>query len=213
MPVRNSNQVTVIGWSDDSHYLIRSFEAGGNLVTRSVDIKTGKSIVVPRAKSQRDLLIESLPSGVLLGTNDIISPDMRIVLFLKENDLFCFVKGEKQLRRLTSDKADEVNARFSPDGKKIAYTKNKDLYVFDLVANKEIRITTDASDKIYNGYSSWVYMEEILGRDSHYAAFWWSPDGARIAYLRTDENEVPLFTLNRLDEEDGIHGILEQVPY
>jgi dipeptidyl-peptidase-4 len=106
-----------------------------------------------------------------------------------------------------------VNARFSPDNKKIAYTKNKDLYVFDLIANKEIRLSFDASDRIYNGYSSWVYMEEILDRPSRYAAFWWSPDGNKIAYLRTDEADVPVFTLNRLDEADGIHGKLEQVPY
>ena len=56
-------------------------------------------------------------------------------------------------------------------------------------------------------------MEEILDRPSHYAAFWWSPDGNKIAYLRTDETDVPVFTLNRLDEADGIHGKLEQVPY
>ena len=74
---------------------------------------------------------------------------------------------------------------------------------------KEIRLTTDASEKIYNGYSSWVYMEEILGRPSRYAAFWWSPDGNKIAYLRTDETDVPVFTLNRLDEPDGIHGLIE----
>ena len=35
----------------------------------------------------------------------------------------------------------------------------------------------------------------------------------KIAYLRTDESDVPVFTLNRLDETDGIHGKLEQVPY
>ncbi|MCK7536197.1 MAG: DPP IV N-terminal domain-containing protein [Marinilabiliales bacterium] len=52
-------------------------------------------------------------------------------------------------------------------------------------------------------------MEEILGRASRYAAFWWSPDGNKIAYLRTDETDVPVFTLNRLDEADGIHGKLE----
>jgi dipeptidyl-peptidase-4 len=114
---------------------------------------------------------------------------------------------------LTNDNTPEVNTRFSPDGKKLAYTKNKDLYVYDLSAGKEIRLTTDASDKIYNGYASWVYMEEILGRASRYAAFWWSPDGNKISYLRTDETEVPVFTLNRLDEADGTHGLIEAAHY
>jgi dipeptidyl-peptidase-4 len=117
------------------------------------------------------------------------------------------------MKRLTSDKVPEVNARFSPDGTRIAYTKNKDLYVYDLVKGNETRFTSDASDKIYNGYASWVYFEEILGRPSHYAAFWWSPDGTKLAYLRTDETEVPVFTLNRLDEPDGLHGLIEAVPY
>ena len=145
--------------------------------------------------------------------NDVISPDMKSIIINKDNDLFCFTKGDKELKRLTNDKSPEVNVRFSPDGHKIAYTKNKDLYVYDLVGNKEIRLTADATDRIYNGYSSWVYMEEILERPSHYAAFWWSPDGSRIAFLRTDETNVPVFTLNRLDEADGIHGSLEVVPY
>jgi dipeptidyl-peptidase-4 len=74
-------------------------------------------------------------------------------------------------------------------------------------------LTFDATDRIYNGYASWVYMEEILTRSSRYAAFWWSPDGNKLAFLRTDETEVPVFTLNRVDEEDGIHGLIEATPY
>jgi len=142
-----------------------------------------------------------------------MSPDMKSVVIVKDNDLFYFTKGDKELRRLTNNEVPEVNVRFSPDGQKLAYTKNKDLYIYNLQVNKEIRLTFDATDRIYNGYSSWVYMEEILGRSSRYAAFWWSPDGSKIAYLRTDETEVPIFTLNRLDEADGLHGKLEQVPY
>ena len=212
-PMRIPEEAAILGWTDDTHYLIRSFDYKKDLVISRVDIRTGRSMIVAPNKSARELLLESLPQGMTFGSDDKISPDMKTALLILENDLYCFIKGEKELRRLTRDKAEEVNVRFSPDGRRIAYTKNKDLYVFDLDTNKEIRLTTDASDRVYNGYSSWVYMEEILGRDSKYAAFWWSPDGSRIAYLRTDETDVPVFTLNRLDEEDGIHGTLEQVPY
>jgi dipeptidyl-peptidase-4 len=207
------NQVRITGWADDNHYLIQTFDSENRPVIKSVDIKTGKDIVVPPQKSERELLSESMPRGVAPGFSDIVSSDMKSVIIVKGNDLYYFTKGDKELRRLTNDEVPEVNARFSPDSKKIAYTKNKDLYVFDLAKNKEIRLSFDASGKIYNGYSSWVYMEEILDRPSHYAAFWWSPDGDKIAYLRTDETDVPVFTLNRLDEADGIHGKLEQVPY
>ena len=213
MPPRGGNQVSIIGWTDDTHYIIRTFDTEKKLVIKNVDIKTGKGIVIPPVESDRELLVQALPSGTSLSTNDAISEDLKSVLIFRDNDLFYFTVGDKGLRRLTNDKTPEVNFRFSPDGKKVAYTKNKDLYVFDIVANKEIRLTFDATDKIYNGYASWVYMEEILGRPSRYAAFWWSPDGSKLAYLRTDETDVPVFTLNRLDEADGIHGLIEATPY
>jgi dipeptidyl-peptidase-4 len=215
MPQRGGRQVRITGWTDDNHYLIQTFNSENKAVVKSVDIRTGKGVIVPPKKSERELFSESLPAGVTIGFNDIVSSDLQSVIIVKDNDLYYFRKGDNALRRLTNNDVPEVNARYSPDNKKIAYTKNKDLYVFDLVTNKEIRLSFDATDRIYNGYSSWVYMEEIYDRPSinPYAAFWWSPDGNKIAYLRTDETEVPVFTLNRLDEADGIHGKLEQVPY
>ena len=210
---RGENQVAITGWTDDTHYLIRTFDDNKNPVIKSVDIKSGKEVLVPVVKSDREVISESLPKGTTLSMNDVISPDKKSAVINKDNDLFYFRVGDKELSRLTNDEATEVNVRFSTNGNKIAYTRNKDLYVFDLVKNKETRLSYDASDKIYNGYSSWVYMEEILERSSHYAAFWWSPDGTKLAYLRTDETEVPVFTLNRLDESDGIHGRIEATPY
>ena len=212
-PGRSINQIQIKGWSDDTHYLIQTLNTEKKPVILSVDIKTGKGIQVPPSKSERELLSESLPEEVAIGANDVTSPDMKSIIIVKDNDLYYFSMGDKELRRLTNDNIPEVNSRFSPGGDKIAYTKNKDLYVFDLSNNRETRLTFDATDRIYNGYASWVYMEEILGRASRYAAFWWSPDGNKIAFLRTDEKDVPIFTLNRLDEPDGIHGKLEQVPY
>jgi dipeptidyl-peptidase-4 len=210
---RGGGSHRVTGWIDESHFIFQTLDAAKKPVTLNMDVKTGRGVAYTAPKSDRDILSESMPAGTRLNFTDIVSPDGKSVIIVKDNDLYYFKLGEKELKRLTSDKTDEVNTRFSPDRLKIAYTKNKDLYVYDLTAGKEIRLTTDATDKIYNGYASWVYMEEILGRPSRYAAFWWSPDSRRIAYLRTDETEVPVFTLNRFDEADGVHGKLEVTPY
>lgn len=212
-PSGGGGQIAVTGWADDTHYLLRTVDSEKNPVTLSVDIRTGRSRPITSEPSERDKLRESLPQGVTIGMNDILSPDMKSVVLVRENDLWLFSRGESALRRLTSDEDQEVNARFSPDGQRLAYTKNRDLYVFDIAADREIRLTSDASDDVYNGYAAWVYYEEILGRPSRYAAFWWSPDGSKLAFLRFDESEVPVFTLNRLDEPDGVHGTLEVVHY
>jgi len=137
MPQRGGTlQVAILGWTDDTHYQIRNFDSDKKPVIQTVDIKTGKGVVIPSVKSDRELIEQALPAGTKLSISDVISPDKKSVLIVKDNDLFFFTIGDKELRKLTSDKAPEVNIRFSPDGKKIAYTKNKDLYVYDLSYNK-----------------------------------------------------------------------------
>ncbi len=98
------------------------------------------------------------------------------------------------------------NLTYSPDGKYVAYTKDHNLYVTEIATRRETAITTDGSDRILNGYASWVYYEEILGRSSQYKAFWWSPDSRRIAFMRFDESQVPLFPIY---VSQGRHGFLE----
>jgi len=76
--------------------------------------------------------------------------------------------------------------------------------VLDIKNRKETRLTFDGSKDILNGYASWVYMEEILGRATAYRAFWWNPDSKSIAFFRTDETNVPIFTITDAGADHGI---------
>ena len=88
-----------------------------------------------------------------------------------------------------------VNLTYSPDSTKLAFTRDNDLYVVDIATEVETRLTFDGSDVILNGYASWVYYEEILGRPSKYRAFWWSPDSRKIGFYRFDNSQVPMFPI------------------
>lgn len=103
------------------------------------------------------------------------------------------------------------NITASPDGKMIAYTKeDNNLYIKENFSGKEKKLTTDGSTTILNGYASWVYYEEILGRASNYKAFWWSPDSKKLCFMRFDDEQVPVFPIYVLQ---GEHGYLENTRY
>ncbi|MFI5155656.1 MAG: DPP IV N-terminal domain-containing protein [Chitinophagales bacterium] len=104
----------------------------------------------------------------------------------------------------------EKNPTASPDGKWVAYTRGNNLFAKELSSGKEIQFTRDGSENIYSGYAAWLYYEEILGRASHYKAFWWSPDSKHIVFMHFDETSVPIFPIYN---SEGLHGFLEQQHY
>ena len=128
---------------------------------------------------------------------------------IRNNDLY-FKNGNNPEIRLTNDSAKEINPTFSPDSNYIAYTKNNNLYIVNISTQKEQQFTFDGNDTLMNGYASWVYMEEILGRKSRYRAFWWSPDSKNIAFFKTDDSPVPVFVITNAA---GQHGSVEKTRY
>jgi dipeptidyl-peptidase 4 len=129
-------------------------------------------------------------------------------VFSRNNDLF--IKKDNTDQQLTRDAEREINPTMSPDNNYVAYTKKNDLYTIHIPTGKETRLTTDGSEVILNGYASWIYFEEILGRPSQYRAFWWSPDSKKLAFFRSDDTRVPVFTIT---DGTGQHGLVEQQRY
>ena len=195
-----------IVWFDDENYLQQKMVDGSNAIVK-VNAKTGNEEVFLKYSDYDDVLLEY---ELTLDDNILKTDDYKGFILKKDNDFYFFSLIKKEVKRLTTDNSEKVNPVLSPDGKKLAYTKNRDLYYVDIETAKEIRLTFDASETVYNGWASWVYYEEILGRSSNYRAFWWSPNSQMIAFLRTDDSPVPKFPLYRAD---GVHGELEWEHY
>ena len=170
----------VKSWVDDSHAEI--LRDGKNYL---LDCKTGSELLLEGQQATK--AVAAKPT-VINKLNNLYVNDVQ----------------------LTNDEDKEVNATVSPDGKYIAYTKNNNLYAVNIAAKKETKLTADGSELILNGYASWVYMEEILGRATQYRAFWWSPDSKKIAFFRSDDTKVPVFVITNAK---GLHGEVENTHY
>jgi dipeptidyl-peptidase 4 len=135
------------------------------------------------------------------------SPDESKVLIATETEkiyrhstkeiYYIFDLKTKKLSKLTDDKV--RYATFSPDGKNIAYVKKNNLFVANIAPETSRssimtrNITSDGVfNKIINGATDWVYEEEF----AFDKAFFWSPDGKKIAFYRFDETEVEQFSMD-----------------
>ncbi len=196
-------------WLDDEHYLeLKSNHAGEPAKSQlmKVNVTTGEASIY----FNEELYQDKLPKGFSLQSRADRTEDFSGFVFNQKHDLYYFSTTTGMFKQLTSTSASEKNPQLSPDGKHIAYTRDNNLYVFDIENGLERQLTDDGSDTVYNGWASWVYYEEILGRSSRYAAFWWAPNSEMIAFLRFDDSPVPIFPLYRAD---GVHGELETAHY
>jgi dipeptidyl-peptidase-4 len=99
--------------------------------------------------------------------------------------------ASKSMTKVSDTKIQEP--MLSPDGSKVAYVDNNNLYIFNVASKTAEQITTDGSKgTIINGVTDWVYEEEF----AFVRAFEWNSDGSKIAFLRFDETEVPLFSMD-----------------
>src|SRR5690606_18983067 len=85
-----------------------------------------------------------------------------------------------------------IDPHLSPDGTKVAFVRDGELWVLPVSGSSEARrLTSGAEPGLTNGLAEFIAQEE-LDRDR---GFWWSPDGAKIAYIRADSRHIPDYTI------------------
>ncbi len=83
-------------------------------------------------------------------------------------------------------------ASWSPQSDAVVFTRDNNLFLRKLSSTKVIQITKDGSADLFYGVPDWVYEEEVFGGNS---ATWWAEDGKYVAFLRTNETEVPEYPI------------------
>ncbi|KAG7274328.1 hypothetical protein CRUP_013046 [Coryphaenoides rupestris] len=118
---------------------------------------------------------------------------------------FNFILNETEvlLRNKTFVDFKAVKYSLSPDLKfaLLAYDVNQ-LYIFENnlyyqagARSSSLRVTSSGADEgVFNGIADWLYEEEILKSNM---AYWWSPDGERLAFLTINDTLVPNMPLPR----------------
>ena len=109
-------------------------------------------------------------------------------------DLFRYHLAHDEVVRLTHGPSAEVGADWAPDGRSVAFSRDYNLFVAAADGTSERPLTAGGYEDDWFGRLDWVYQEELYGR-GNFKGFWWSPDSARLAFLRFDESSVREFTL------------------
>ncbi len=194
--------LTTGAWLDGEHFL--QIKEGKLL---KVEARTGKGEPFADADKIKKSLLASkiVPEAVaekLSKANAFrTSPDRSAFLFDIGDDIgLAYFDGTPAVR-LTKSPGNKEFVTFAPDGKRIAFVRGQNLFAVDVATQTEKQLTTDGGKDIFNARGDWVYEEEIFNRDGK--AYWWSPDGTKIAYLRFDDTPVKKFNIVELKQPQG----------
>jgi len=83
-------------------------------------------------------------------------------------------------------------ASWSPQSDAVVFTRDNNMFYRKLDSENVTQITKDGGPDLFYGVPDWVYEEEVFSGNS---ATWWAEDGKYVAFLRTNESEVPEYPI------------------
>ena len=194
-------------WLDDGTAMLMDMRLTKEKRTFEIyDPANGKKHPAVDRKKILEALKSVDTSATSLSWPSAFSNDGKRALYVFGGDVYLLELEKPVMIRVTGTDAEEKCARISPDGSKVSYVRENDLYVYEIASKTEQQLTFDGSDTLLNGTLSWVYWEEIFGRND--LGYWWSGDSRSIAYLQTDESPVSM--MHYVHYEPAIPKVIKQ---
>ena len=206
----SQNNILGINWMDNGRYYTSQVQDENDYYQHILkyDITTGE--VVDTLVNGRKLVAEGEPYALVYGQYSL-SPDETKVLVATEYEPIYrrSTRAYYYVYNTTNDSflklaegGKQSYATFSPDGSKVAFTRDNNLFYVTLSDGSLTQVTYDGEqNELIHGSTDWVYEEEF----SITKAFFWSPEGDKLAYLSFNEAEVPEYNMqvwNGLYPED-----------
>jgi dipeptidyl aminopeptidase len=160
----------------------------------------GGQVTFVHGKDVRDQTGQQLAWDTFVVSPDLshvmfFSDTMRVYRYSKKSNIWIHNVKEKRTWPLGDGPLKPpaiAHAAWIPStSSSLAYVQDNNLYVaLDPDRGQPIRITSDGTATIFNAVTDWVYEEEVF-ESNH--ALWFSPGGSKLAYLRFDETDVPVY--------------------
>lgn len=192
-----------LGFTPDGRSVTYLHSVEGNLVRSlwRLDLETGERTVLagppPATTSEATLSREeelrrerARLRELGVTTYEFAPKSPELTLLVPGGGRLWLLRGNGDLGSVAGTEG-AVDAHLSPQGDCIAFVRDGNLFVLDLADGSPRQLTHDAEDGLTNGLAEFVAQEEL---DRH-RGFWWSPDGAYIAFIRADSRHIPEYPI------------------
>jgi dipeptidyl aminopeptidase/acylaminoacyl peptidase len=183
----DGQEIDDLAWAPDGSFLL--FARGGDFENGRDNPNPEQKTVKPdqsiwRVSLSRVATEASAPRKLTEGRAPAIAPAADMAAFIRSGHIHTMTTSGQQISAALEDKGAPEDLHWSPDGKKLAFVSSRRDHSF-------IAIYTPATKSIQ-------FLDPTVDRDSDPA---WSPDSARIAFIRIPASvRGPLFGARREGE-------------